>query len=215
MPCIDHGLKDYEFSELGRIIAFHELNEVLLGDIPTYTELSNRKRNLSRIYAEDRLRTVAPDKRESITNDLIWMFLSEKQRKSMQKVESCLKNKKSSLYIIFHCLDKIDPIIATWRYLHVYRGKLGDCADKFITDMKDFFENPDVCSFLKEKKVDARLHDLVSSLQTRRNATAYYKDPNYLKDISPKLGIPSENIKCAIEGIPLSVPYERSNITSP
>ena len=208
LPYIDHGLKDHEYSELGRVIAFHELNEVILGDIPTYTELSNRKRHASRIYAEDRLRTVTPSKRERIANDLIWMFLSEKQRKSMEKVKSHLRSKNSKVYIIFKCLDNIDPIIATWRYLDVYRGKLGSGGDKFLTDMKDFFENPDVLSFLKDNEVDTKLHDLVSFLQTRKNAKAYYKDSTYPQRLSPALSIPGENLKCAIEGIPLTGPYK-------
>ena len=208
LPFIDHGLEDHEYSELGRLIAFHELNEVILGDIPIYTELSDRERHASRIYAEDRLRTVTPSKRERIANDLIWMFLSEKQRKSMEKVKSHLRNKKSKVYIIFKCFDNIDPIIATWRYLNVYRGKLGSSANKFLIDMKDFFENPDVRSFLKDNKVDTKLRDLVSFLQTRKNAKAYYKDSTYPQSLSPALSIPGENLKCAIEGIPLTGPYE-------
>ncbi len=189
------------------MIAFHELNEVILGDIPSYTELSNRKRTVSRIYAEDRLRTVDPSKRERIANDLIWMFLSEKQRKSMEKVNSYLRKKQSNVYIVFKCLDKINPIIATWRYLHVYRGRLGENADEFLKKMKDFFENPDVRSFIKDNKVDSRLHDLVASLQIRRNAKAYYEDPAYLQSLSPSLGISAKNVKNAIEGIPLIGPY--------
>ena len=209
LPCIDHGLKDYEFAELGRVIAFHELNEVILGDIPTYTPLSDRKRRASRIFAEDKLRTVDPDKRERIANDLIWLFLTEKQRKSMEKVTSHLKNKKSNVFIIFNCFDKIDPIISTWRYLHVYRGKLGDTAFKFLKEMKDFFENPDIRSFLKDNKVDNSMYDLVTSLQTRKNAMAYYLDSFNLQKISPDLGIPAENVKYAIEGIPLTGQYEK------
>ncbi|PCI52519.1 MAG: hypothetical protein COB36_14885 [Alphaproteobacteria bacterium] len=207
LPCIEHGLKNYEFAELARVVAFHELNEVILGDIPTYTELSNRKRNSSRIFAEDRLRTVTPYKRERIANDLIWMFLSEKHRKSMGKVTSHLRDKNSKVRLIFKCFDKIDPIIATWRYLHVYRTKLGEDAAKFVHVMKDFFENPDVLSFLSENKLDTKLYDLVAALQTRNNALEYYKDPDYLEKMSPMLGIPSQNLRMAIEGIPLSVKY--------
>lgn len=209
LPCVDHGLEDHEFAEIARLIAFHELNEVILGDIPTYTELSNRKRNASRIYAEDRLRTVAPAKRERIANDLIWMFLSEKQRMSIEKVNSHLSNKKSSVTLMFQCLDKIDPIIATWRYLHFYRGRLGQGADNFIKEMKDFFENPDVKSFIKDNKLDSRLYDLVSQLQTRKHAVRYYENPSYIHEMSPMLGIPTENLRIAIEGIELSGMYRK------
>ena len=208
LPCIDHGLKDHEFAEFARIVAFHELNEIILGDIPTYTELSNRKRRTYRLYAENRLRTVSPSERERISNDLIWLFLSGKQRKSMEKVNSHMKT-KSKVFILFKCFDRIDPIIATWRYLHVYRGKLGKCAGTFLREMKDFFENPDVRSFIKDNKVDTKLYKLATSLQTRKNAVGYYKNSDYLKRLSSSIGIPADNIKKAIEEVPLSGMYKR------
>jgi len=203
LPYINHGVRSHEYAELSRCIAFHELNEVVLGDIPTYTSMTARTRNRTRNYAEQQLRSILPEKRERIANDLIWMFLSEKQRMSMEAVSSHLEDDESNLYVLFKVLDKIDPIIATWRYLHVYRNKLGETPKEFLKKMKDFFENPDVKLFLQAKKVDAKLYGLVAELQNRRNAWAYYLDPSSIFQKEKIDEFPKDVVRQMIEGVPL------------
>jgi len=205
LPYIDHGLADNELAELARCIAYHELNEIVLGDIPTYTSLSQSKRKTAKVFAEARLRSVPPSKREKIANDFIWMFVSEKHRRSILEVNEIMKNKKSSLYLIFKALDKIDPIIATWRYLHHYRGKLGDSPKKFNRKMKDFFENPDIKSFISKNNMDANLYELVRTLQDRALAWDYYLDAKSIHNKTGLFSIPSTAVAAAIEGIDLFV----------
>jgi 5'-deoxynucleotidase YfbR-like HD superfamily hydrolase len=210
LPEINHGIPDQERSELARCIAFHELNEVILGDIPTYTNLTSRSRQSTRNYAELRLSTVEPAIRERIANEFIWLFLGEKQRLSMRAVINTLDNERSKLYIAFKMLDKLDPILAVWRYLHHYRGKLGPKAYEFNTEMKDFYENPDVKSFLRKNKADQKVIDLASKLQDRELAGLYYVNREKLLSKRP-FEIRMEPVMRMIEGIPL---YSKSPPTN-
>jgi 5'-deoxynucleotidase YfbR-like HD superfamily hydrolase len=155
LPEVNHGVPDRELPELARCIAFHELNEIVLGDIPSYTTLTNKSRQSTRNYAERRLSTVDLPRRERIANEFIWLFLGEKQRESMEAVMVALADEKSHLFIAFKMLDQIDPILAIWRYLHHYRGALGPDPGRFNIEMKDFYENPAVKTFLRINRVDS------------------------------------------------------------
>lgn len=205
LPSYDHGLKDYEYADLARCIAFHELNEVILGDIPTYTTLFPNDRELSNNPSEGRLRTISPTERKRIANEFIWMFLDEKNKKSLEDVNDSLKDDYSKLRIVFKTLDKIDPIIATWRYLHVYRGKLGYTPKDFNKRMKDFYENPDIRNFLSANKVDNKIIDLILNLQDRNKAAHYYKNPDKFFSDDNIFMIPNEVIRNMIERVPLFI----------
>ena len=137
LPHIEHKMRSAEIGDLSLCIAYHELNEVVLGDIPSYTSLDNDRRNMIRVYAEERLRNVAPDEREEIANRFIWMFLSEKHRQALTATMAIFKDKGSKVFSLFRALDKMDPIVAVWRYLHHYRGKLGENPSVFNSRMKD------------------------------------------------------------------------------
>jgi 5'-deoxynucleotidase YfbR-like HD superfamily hydrolase len=203
LPYIQHNLSIRENTELARVIAFHELNEVILGDVPTYTSLSDRKRNYSRVYAERRLRSVTPERREQIADDLIWLFLSEKQRQSLEAVQHHLKEKTSPITIVFKMFDKLDPIIAVWRYLHHYKGQLGDSLWDFLRKMKDFFENPDILSYAAANRFTHEFRDLIDRLQKRDCAAAYYTDPEPFLDDRQLFSISPAVVKHIIEGCPL------------
>jgi 5'-deoxynucleotidase YfbR-like HD superfamily hydrolase len=203
LPHIDHGINKSEFGDIALCVAYHELNEVVLGDIPSYTSLTNQKRKLIRIYAEERLRSVEPLRRERIANELIWMFLSEKHRKALEAMMNILDDRNSKVKVIFRALDKIDPIVAVWRYIHVYRGRLGDTPKDFIHRMKDFFENPDVKAYIRANKIDSRLADLVINLQDRGRAWDYYEDPSRVFGDDDLFKMPKTAIRAAIEATPL------------
>ncbi|GAA5021172.1 hypothetical protein GCM10011506_03260 [Marivirga lumbricoides] len=203
LPHIDHGIEQQEYVELARCIAFHELNEVVLGDIPTYTPMSQRQRKYSRTYAEARLRSVEPSKREKIANDFIWLFLNERHRISIDTVNKILSNKTSKINLTFRTFDKIDPIIAIWRYLHFYRGKLGVDSVFFTKLMRDFFENPDIKKFLRTNKLDNKILNLVINLQDRSKADQYYSNPDKLFQEKSLFQLPESAVKSAIEVVPL------------
>jgi 5'-deoxynucleotidase YfbR-like HD superfamily hydrolase len=203
LPIFEHSLKEHEYASLAQCIAYHELNEVVLGDIPTYTSLSSGSRHRARILAEERLRSVEPRKREDIANKFIWMFLGEKHRRALDYVSSILANDSTPISVIFKMFDKIDPIIATWRYLHYYRGKLGPNPSDFNRRMKDFYENPDVKAFITAKQIDRAILDLVANLQDRRKAWDYYEGPDRVFDQKGIFTIPEKQVRELIEGFPL------------
>ena len=202
IPIINHGLSIDQHSELARIIAFHELNEVVLGDIPAYTNLYNNSRISTKVYAERSLRSVQPDRREKIANEFVWLFLSEKQRQSMESVLNYLDNKQSKLTIFFKVLDKIDPIIATWRYLHYYRDDLRTVSD-FLKKMKDFFENPDVRSYIEKNLNKPQTMELVKIFQNRLLARKYFENPEYFSKEEKLISISADVYIRLIEGLPL------------
>lgn len=194
-------LQPQDFGTLALCIAFHELNEVVLGDIPSYTSL--RSAGTVRWDAESRLRGVAPPRREQIASDFVWLFLSEKHRVSAHAVDTILANTKSDIFLVFKLLDKLDPIVAVWRYLHHFRGKLGDTPKEFNSAMKDFFENPDVKAYIKTHKFDNSIYELVTNLQDRSKAWNYYMDRKKFFQSSDMFGIDRGVVERLVEGIPL------------
>lgn len=199
MPEIKHPIHKREYSELARCIAFHELNEVVLGDIPTYTPLSEIRRKSARIYAENKLRIIPPDERHRIANDFIWLFLEERNKASLRHVQKLVsdENPISNMFTMF---DKLDPIIAIWRYLHHFRSSRSFDVDNFLRRVKDFFENPDVKNFARAKDIDVAVHSLILDLQDRNKAKEYYLDPDFFKKNKDLLSIDHKVLECLIEG---------------
>jgi 5'-deoxynucleotidase YfbR-like HD superfamily hydrolase len=202
LPVVNSGVTAEKYSELARIITFHEFNETILGDIPSYTNLKEKNRDSSANPAEQTLRSVAPDLREKIANDFIWMFLSEKHRLSLESVLTNLLQTQSNLVIFFKMLDKIDPIVSIWRYLNYYRGQLGDIKE-FLNRLIDFFEYPGVRKYAMTTQFGDQLSDFISLLQNRKMAEQYYFDPNIFKNQSSLYQFTPSIIKKIIEGCPL------------
>ena len=207
LPVIKSGILIEKRTELARIIAFHEFNETILGDIPSYTNLKEKHRTSTANLAEQTLRSVLPEKRERIANELIWMFLSEKQRVSLGAVLEDLAQTQSNLTIFFKVLDKIDAIISVWRYLHYYRGKIED-IDEFLKRLKDFFEYPDVIGYISTTQYNDQVSDLIAVLQNRNYAKQYYMDSNFLFSNRSICKLSSEIVKKIIEDCPLFMDEE-------
>lgn len=198
---IDHGIHNQEIADLVRCIVYHDLCEVLLGDIPAYTNLSNHKRNQAQIFAERRLREIPKNQRENTVNDFIYMYLSEREKESFLQAKQILNNPNNHIFQFFNVLDKIDPIITIWRYLHFYRGKLDENATVFMQKLKDFFDNPEVKKVAVEYKRDHKIYDLVLILQDKNLARKYYNDENSLNNINSLFDtINPKEIKQLIEG---------------
>jgi len=201
LPIVEMGIVKGKYTELARIIAFHEFNEIILGDIPSYTNLNEKRRVSTANPAEQILRTIPPEEREGIANKVIWMFLNEKQKQSFDSVLSNLSQKQSNLTIFFNMIDKIDAIIAIWRYLHFYRGKINEIS-LFLKTVRDFFEYPALEKYAQYNEV---FLELISVLQNRDYARGYYENSDFfdseidggLDKVSPSL------IKKIIEDCPL------------
>jgi hypothetical protein len=113
---------------------------------------------------------------ERITSEFIGMFLDDRERNCLNAANQTLSDEASPVGRFFCVLDKIDPIIAIWRYLHQFRGKLDPDATEFLKRMKDFFDNPRVKEVAKDYEEDSFLQDLVLTLQDRQLARRYYCD---------------------------------------
>ena len=199
-PYINHGIKEQEMSELARCIAFHELNEVIIGDMPAYTNLSENKIRSTDLYAWKRLKGIDKKKREYVANEFISMFLGERERKSLQKVNKYFQDENHPISSFMFILDKIDPIINIWRYLHLYRGKLDNNADNFLRRLKDFFDYPEVKEHAEKYKRDKKIYELVLILQDRNLARSYYLDRKALSKSSSIFTLPPRVLYEIIEG---------------
>ncbi len=111
LPSMDVGIFGSERQELARVIAYHDICEVILGDIPQYTKLTRSKRARARVTAEIRLSQLPHGEPERITNAFIAMFLQDSERYSLLRIMEILAD-DSSVHKFSYALDKLDPIIA-------------------------------------------------------------------------------------------------------
>lgn len=178
---IDHGLMNYQQPTLALCIAFHELNEVLIGDLPQLTDLSARKQRAANLHAYDRLeRFKGNDILETFTNNFIKLYLNDRNFAYMDKFQSIKRSEKDVLFRFFYLIDKIDLIIAVWRYLHVYRGRLDPVAAVFLTKLMDFFGNTkaqDICHVFP----DAKVGKMAEILYDRELAREFYVNSDALR----------------------------------
>jgi|ERR1035437_9802090 5'-deoxynucleotidase YfbR-like HD superfamily hydrolase len=181
LPLLDPEIYEGSRIDLARVIAYHDLCEVILGDIPQYTRLNRAKRNRARVSAEIRLSQMKAGDPERITNRFIAMFLQDSERYSLQRMVEIMAG-DSALKRAFYVLDKIDPIIAVWRYIHSFRIDQSFKIDEFLTRMRHFFENPRVRLAVREMGSDARMLQLVAHLQDPSKARQYYEDSSLLQD---------------------------------
>ena len=128
------------------------------------------------------------------------MFLGERERKSLQKVNEYMADESNPISQFTKIIDKIDPIINVWRYLHVYRGQLDPGADSFLRRMKDFFDYPEVKEITSNYDRDRKIYELVVTLQDRDLAKAYYNDRRILIDTESLFSIPGQDVANLIEG---------------
>jgi 5'-deoxynucleotidase YfbR-like HD superfamily hydrolase len=197
---INHGLTGDDTIDIARCIAMHELNEILLGDVPTFTKLNDRRRHKTRIDAEQILATVTPRERESISHRFIWMFLNPKHREIMECYFDISKSEKSKIFRYFKLMDKIDPIIGVWRYLHVFRDQISGGGEAFISRMSDFFTNPDPRRRVRDYGGDPKLLELLAFLQNEANAHAYYGSKDTILASSGLFALPSQKVAELVEG---------------
>lgn len=199
---ISHGIAPQERLELARCIVYHDIAEVLLGDIPAYTNLTEANRNKARIFAERRLGELPPGEPKRIATEFIRMFLESRERESLDAAMSILGDRSNHIQRFFYVLDKFDPIIAAWRYLHQFRGHLDPDAADFLKRMKDFFDNPDVKVIARDYKEDEKITALVLLLQDRRQAREYYRNEHSIP--GNLFGLRNETISRLIQGTKLT-----------
>jgi 5'-deoxynucleotidase YfbR-like HD superfamily hydrolase len=199
IPQLEPDFNNSEFQTLSRCIVYHDLCEVLLGDIPSFTNLSRVTRNRVYLKAGDLLKRIPPDERDRIANSFIKMFLEEQELASINEYESVMKNSESKLRKLFLFLDKIDPLIAIWRYLYQYKNQLGD-GESFTSRLKDFFsyERPKQVAY--EYTNDRRVLEMIDNLGDRSKALDYYNGSSLSEIFSTLFDFHSDMLIHLIEG---------------
>jgi 5'-deoxynucleotidase YfbR-like HD superfamily hydrolase len=174
IPELEPNLSDLECQTISKCIVYHDLCEVLLGDIPSFTDLSSAiTKNRVQLKSLKLLNRYKSDQRDNIVNEFIKMFLEEQEQNSMAEYQAITQQRDNKLFKIFHFLDKIDPIISIWRYLHQYKGKLGD-VENFLQRLEDFFIYGQPKSVTKEYTSEQKVLMMVDNLMKSKNAYNYY-----------------------------------------
>ncbi|MBK8176492.1 MAG: TIR domain-containing protein [Rhodospirillales bacterium] len=180
LPHINFPLSGRDRVELARVIAYHDICEIILGDIPQHTKLNFTKRSRAHVTAQVRLAQLPDGEPERITYDFIGMFLQNSERNSLHAAVSTLKG-QSNVKKLFYALDKIDPIIAVWRYIDYCMSIKQFHIDEFIYRMMRFFDNPQVRTAVYKNVPDGMMLDLVDQLQNYDNARAYFNDQTIIR----------------------------------
>ncbi len=151
---------DIDKPTLARMLAYHDLVEIIAGDTPDFTtpelgkntyRLPDDKKTAERIAAEIICRHI-PTKLQPIYNTTL---------NQLHNSADCTVN-------FFHLVDKIDPILAVWRYICIFRVDLN--IDQFLGAMSDFFVNPNVITH----SINSDTADLIEFLQNKNNAKRYH-----------------------------------------
>lgn len=148
-------------TNLSYLIAYHDINEVLLGDIPQYTETFPKEYN----HVWTRLKKINKQERECIVNEFLGLYADNAQRYGLNILKDN-KNEKTLLYF----LDAIDPIVSIWRYIFQYRAKFDE--KRFVEAMMDFFENPNTVKMAHKCNIGP-LRELLLVLIDKKKAVYY------------------------------------------
>lgn len=206
LPFVEHSFTGVELTELARVIAYHELCEVVIGDIPQYTTLNRTKRRRAKVEAQARLSRLPNGYPEKVVNEFISMYLDESERESILKMMEH-QSENGPVWRVAYAFDKLDPIIATWRYLDHFRSKEGFKSQDYLARMRHFFENPNVRKvFLDTLEVEP-LVPLVDHLQDPIKARRYYESGEI--GVSDLFQIPNSSFSQLLEGHKLEFVSDR------
>jgi len=193
-------------NDLGRVITYHDLCEVVIGDVPQFTPLNRTKRRRAHISAQIQLSKLPNGYPEEIVNKFIGLYLTESARQSLITTTEIME-RRTNVWKFAYALDKIDPIIAVWRYINHFRNDPKFDIDDFLERMRHFFDNPQVKKAVSSNIKDQRAVELVEKLQNRSKARQYYIDKTLLSD--ELFSFPAKDVRNLIEGIELQFVKKR------
>jgi 5'-deoxynucleotidase YfbR-like HD superfamily hydrolase len=169
--CQDYLLNQNDKDFFSSMIGCHDLPEIVTRDEPIFTSAELKVHLPEPLLALNREEAIIFI-RESLPESMRVKF-----ELNMDRIERC----DDLPARLFELCDKIEPIVAIWRYLRCYRDKIE--INQFIEAMTDFFSNPGVLKVcLNEQQQDA-----VRFLQGKENAEAYFfQGINAFKGRDPK-----------------------------
>ena len=176
---------DVDSRVVGEMAAFHDLAEVLIGDAPDFTD--------KELAAASHMTVEEKVLKEKTANDFLANQFTGELKDRFVKTLARLDDGRSPETEFFRMLDKCEPIISVWRYLHQFHDAI--CLENFLEAMTDFFANPKVagsCVFRDASK-------LASFLQNKDQARKYYaQGPAALSGLQPNIFVP-ETLLALIE----------------
>lgn len=196
LPELRPKLAESDLVELARVVAYHDLCEVILGDLPQYTRLNATRRRRARVEAEVRLSQFPNGVPERIVNQFIGMFLHDSERHSLEAAQKIMDG-TSEIRRYYYAMDKLDPIIGTWRYIFLFRNAQGFSIEEYLERMRHFFENPNVARVMEKNVDDRRFLQFVRELQTPSLARAYFEEPELLS--KHLFSLPGPVVKALVE----------------
>jgi 5'-deoxynucleotidase YfbR-like HD superfamily hydrolase len=197
---VEHGLRPEQANDLARFIAFHELNEVLLGDIPSFTRTNESKRESAEIRSANRLAAFERFEREKRANDFISLYLDRREAEILREVSARMRDASDEVARFANVLDRLDPMVAIWRYLHYHRDRLQKDGDMFVHRLRDFFKNLQVRQEIARNSRDKRVADTFLALQDQENASSYCRDRKAIFRQEIMFGLPKPVVVDLIEG---------------
>ncbi len=195
-------IKECDYANLGRLIAYHEIGESLIGDIPAYTEIEG---NSPKTKNYNRIKNILHDKRARIVNEFLWMYANDQQRASIDELNRNISHQNTPLMKYFKMLDRIDPVITIWRYLYHYRRELQIDPVTFVNGMNDFFVYPKTLDYKNEDHEEdfPYLKDIFEVLMNSEAAIKYCTGTKLETLIVSKLK--AKLLKYLIEDVPLFI----------
>ncbi len=162
---------------LAKMVAFHDLSEAIIGDVPDFTD-----KDLATTHHK------TPEEKnvqEKAANDLIADRLTGSLRTAFVNTIKLLEDEELFETKFFTMLDKSEPIISIWRYIHLFHNNID--IEQFLDAMTDFFTNPTVARVgIAEDAVK-----LTNFLQNKELARRYYHEgPAMLADLQPNVFVP-------------------------
>lgn len=151
---------------LAEFCIFHDMSEVVIGDIPAYTneELAGMK-----ILSADERKKLEESVNMQILNSLP-LKLKEPFHDFLQNFKPVqLTQKDIDLYHNFELIDELEPIVTVWRYIYFNRTNIN--IFEFLAAMYDFFTNPRPASLCYSED----LRNLIEFLQSSENAQHYFE----------------------------------------
>ncbi|MEK9155612.1 MAG: HD domain-containing protein, partial [Patescibacteria group bacterium] len=140
--------------------AFHDLAEVLVGDVPDFTTAD---------LAGTHFRTAEEKSiQEQWANQRVLEALPDGLRLEAERALRILADISNEQTRFFHMLDKIEPIISVWRYISHHRETLD--INAFLEAMSDFFTNPKVIGTC----VNEEIRGLITHLQSKEAAQKFF-----------------------------------------
>ena len=124
---------EINLDELTKFIVYHDINEVFLGDVPSYSSAF-----LSNNHMQRKCFVETSEKAHYIANQFLMLFADDYIKKGLSIWNE--QNASAEVIKFFALTDDVDPIINVWRYIHTFPNRLD--GSNYVIVMEDFFKNP-------------------------------------------------------------------------